>query len=89
MPSVPSEPTKSFVRSIPLDDLSAFERTPPVVMTAPSASTTSAPSTYADVVPQRTACGPLALFAAIPPSVQARPLPGSGGKKSECSASAV
>ena len=81
MPSVPSDPTNSFVRSIPLEDLSAFECTPPVVMTEPSASTTSVPRTYADVVPQRTACGPLALFAAIPPSVQARPLPGSGGKK--------
>src|ERR1700716_3563876 len=81
MPSVPSDPTKSFVRSMPLDDFRALLCSPPVTMTVPSARTTSAPSTSADVVPQRTACGPLALFATMPPSVHARPLPGSGGKK--------
>ena len=52
---MPSDPTKSFVRSMPLDDLRAFERTPPVTMIEPSASTTSAQRTYVDVVPQRTA----------------------------------
>ena len=45
MPSVPSDPTKSFVRSMPLDDFSALLRSPPVTMTDPSARTTSAPRT--------------------------------------------
>ena len=45
IPSVPSEPTNSFVRSMPLEDLSALERTPPVVMTEASGRTTSAPRT--------------------------------------------
>ncbi len=88
IPSVPSDPTNTFVRSRPLDDLRALLFMPPVTITEPSASTISAPRTYADVVPQRTACGPLALFAAIPPRVHARPLPGSGGKNSPCSPSA-
>jgi len=36
-----------------------------------------------------TACGPLALFATMPPTVQARPLPGSGGKNRPSAASAA
>ena len=45
MPRVPSDPTNSLVRSMPLDDLRALLLTPPVTITVPSASTTSAPST--------------------------------------------
>ena len=45
IPRVPSEPTNSFVRSMPLELFSAFDLAPPVQMMEPSARTTSAPST--------------------------------------------
>ena len=48
MPSVPSEPTKSRVRSYPAADLRAR---PPVRTTWPSAVTTVSPSTASRMVP--------------------------------------
>ena len=47
-PSVPSDPTKSRVRSYPADDLRALV---PVRIVRPSASTTVSPSTLSRIVP--------------------------------------
>ena len=54
---------------------------------APSASTTSRPSTQLAVEPYLTARMPWALVEAMPPTVHIRLEPGSGGKISRCGAS--
>src|SRR5215203_881314 len=83
-PKVPSEPTKSPVRWYPAEDFIAI---PPVRITVPSASTTSAPRTWSRITPYLTAFVPLALMPAIPPSEASQP--GSTGKRRPCSANAT
>lgn len=85
-PRVPSEPTKSRVRSYPATPL-AVRR--PVRSTSPEASTTSSPSTYSVVTPYLTQHIPPALVATLPPMVDDSHEPGSGGYQSPCSATAA
>ncbi len=65
IPSVPSEPTNSWLRSGP-DDWRAL---PPVWMRRPSASTTSRPMTMSSILPYRVESWPAPRQASQPPTV--------------------
>ncbi len=75
IPSAPSEPTNRPVRSSPATPLTVRR---PVMMTLPSASTTSRPSTASRVTPYFTHRRPPALVAMLPPIVEISKLDGSG-----------
>lgn len=76
MPRLPSEPTKSLVRSYPATPL-AVRR--PVVRRRPSARTTSRPRTYSAVTPYFTQHRPPEAVPMFPPMVHVSQLDGSGG----------
>ena len=85
IPSVPSEPISSCLRSNPR--LSFFSGTR-ASNTPPSASTASIPSTCARIEPWRSTCVPPA-FVEISPPIVAEPLPPSvRGKRRRCAAAA-
>ncbi|KIX76488.1 hypothetical protein SF12_18555 [Streptomyces sp. MBRL 601] len=75
-PRLPSEPTKSRVRSYPATPL-AVRR--PVVRRRPSARTTSRPRTYSAVTPYLTQHRPPEAVPMLPPMVQVSQEEGSGG----------
>ena len=64
IPSVPSLPTNSFVRSGPTDDFFALER---VLITRPFGNTTVRERTLSRATPYLTAFVPEALVPTIPP----------------------
>ena len=64
-PSVPSEPTNSWVRSGP----TAARGAPPVCTVVPSASTTSSPTTMSSILPYRVDSWPAPRHASHPPTV--------------------
>ena len=66
IPSVPSEPTNTCVRSGP----AALRGAPPVVIPRPSASTTSRPITMSSIFPYRVEYWPAPRQASQPPTVE-------------------
>ncbi len=73
-PSVPSEPTKTPVRSYP----GASSVGAPSVTTSPEGRTTSSPITCVTVKPYLRQCAPPAFSATLPPMVQTGCDDGSG-----------
>jgi hypothetical protein len=74
MPSVPSLPMNTPRRS----SSGISGRSPPRVVTVPSGSTTSRPSTWLLVTPYLRQCTPPEFSATLPPMLQATWLEGSG-----------
>ena len=84
MPSVPSEPVRSAVRSYPV---TPFTVRWPVRSSRPSASTTARPSTASRVTPYFAHSSPPAFVAMLPPIDEIARLAGSGANQSPRAAS--